>query len=141
LGPGGQAGSTSIIENYAGFPDGVSGRDLVHLTYLQELKLVEDGCVNLQKPSPSGEFLRGGWIGGGRWSSRGCPGVDCGGVHSQKRLTRCSGRQRHSCGGECRWRFGELREPSARMESGRRAGSEAIANLSTPRRRSATAPA
>jgi thioredoxin reductase (NADPH) len=38
LGPGGQAGSTSRIENYAGFPDGVSGRDLAHLVYLQALK-------------------------------------------------------------------------------------------------------
>ena len=38
LGPGGQASSTSRIENYAGFPDGISGRDLAHLTYLQALK-------------------------------------------------------------------------------------------------------
>src|ERR1700756_2073943 len=37
-GPGGQAGSTSRIENYAGFPNGISGRDLAHLTYLQALK-------------------------------------------------------------------------------------------------------
>jgi thioredoxin reductase (NADPH) len=42
LGPGGQAGSTSRIENYAGFPDGVSGRDLAHLTYLQALKFGAD---------------------------------------------------------------------------------------------------
>jgi thioredoxin reductase (NADPH) len=38
LGPGGQAGSTSKIENYAGFPDGVTGWDLAFLTYLQALK-------------------------------------------------------------------------------------------------------
>jgi thioredoxin reductase (NADPH) len=38
LGQGGQAGSTSRIENYAGFPNGISGRDLAHLTYLQALK-------------------------------------------------------------------------------------------------------
>jgi thioredoxin reductase (NADPH) len=42
LGPGGQAGSTSRIENYAGFPDGISGRDLAHLTYLQALKFGAD---------------------------------------------------------------------------------------------------
>ncbi len=38
LGPGGQAGSSSRIENYAGFPNGVSGRELAQLSYLQALK-------------------------------------------------------------------------------------------------------
>src|SRR5271163_1855987 len=38
LGPGGQASSTSRIENYAGFPDGVSGQHLAHSVYLQALK-------------------------------------------------------------------------------------------------------
>jgi thioredoxin reductase (NADPH) len=38
LGPGGQAGSTSRIENYAGFPDGITGWYLAFLTYLQALK-------------------------------------------------------------------------------------------------------
>lgn len=38
LGPGGQASLTSRIENYAGFPDGVSGHDLAHSVYLQALK-------------------------------------------------------------------------------------------------------
>jgi thioredoxin reductase (NADPH) len=42
LGPGGQASSTSRIENYAGFPDGISGRDLAHLIYLQALKFGAD---------------------------------------------------------------------------------------------------
>jgi len=42
LGPGGQASSTSRIENYAGFPDGVTGRDLAHLIYLQALKFGAD---------------------------------------------------------------------------------------------------
>jgi thioredoxin reductase (NADPH) len=42
LGPGGQAGSTSRIENYAGFPDGIAGRDLAHLAYLQALKFGAD---------------------------------------------------------------------------------------------------
>jgi thioredoxin reductase (NADPH) len=42
LGQGGQASSTSRIENYAGFPDGISGRDLAHLIYLQALKFGAD---------------------------------------------------------------------------------------------------
>jgi thioredoxin reductase (NADPH) len=52
LGPGGQAGSTSRIENYAGFPDGVSGRDLAHLVYLQSLKFGAD----LHAPSTASEL-------------------------------------------------------------------------------------
>jgi thioredoxin reductase (NADPH) len=42
LGPGGQASSTSRIENYAGFPNGIAGRDLAHLSYLQALKFGAD---------------------------------------------------------------------------------------------------
>ncbi len=42
LGPGGQASLTSRIENYAGFPDGVSGQDLAHAVYLQALKFGAD---------------------------------------------------------------------------------------------------
>jgi thioredoxin reductase (NADPH) len=38
LGPGGQAGSSSRIENFAGFPAGISGRDLALQSYLQALK-------------------------------------------------------------------------------------------------------
>jgi thioredoxin reductase (NADPH) len=38
LGPGGQAGSSSRIENYAGFPAGVSGTELAVRSYLQALK-------------------------------------------------------------------------------------------------------
>lgn len=38
LGPGGQAGSSSRIENYAGFPNGIAGRELAQLSYLQALK-------------------------------------------------------------------------------------------------------
>ena len=42
LGPGGQAGSSSKIENYAGFPDGITGRELAYLAYLQALKFGAD---------------------------------------------------------------------------------------------------
>ena len=42
LGAGGQASSTLRIENYAGFPNGISGHDLAHLVYLQALKFGAD---------------------------------------------------------------------------------------------------
>jgi thioredoxin reductase (NADPH) len=38
VGPGGQAGSSSRIENFIGFPSGISGSDLANLGYLQALK-------------------------------------------------------------------------------------------------------
>jgi thioredoxin reductase (NADPH) len=38
LGPGGQAGASSKIENYAGFPNGLAGAELAQLAYLQALK-------------------------------------------------------------------------------------------------------
>jgi thioredoxin reductase (NADPH) len=38
-GPGGQAGTSSRIENYAGFPNGVSGGDLVARTAIQAQRL------------------------------------------------------------------------------------------------------
>lgn len=38
VGPGGQAGSSSKIENFIGFPTGLSGSDLANLGYLQALK-------------------------------------------------------------------------------------------------------
>ena len=36
--PGGQAGSSSRIENYLGFPTGISGQDLTGRAYAQALK-------------------------------------------------------------------------------------------------------
>jgi len=55
IGPGGQAGSSARIENYAGFPAGLSGRELALRTYIQALKfgatfsaphlISEIGCV------------------------------------------------------------------------------------------------
>ena len=38
VGPGGQAGSSSKIENFIGFPSGISGSDLAGRGYLQALK-------------------------------------------------------------------------------------------------------
>lgn len=38
VGPGGQAGSSSKIENLIGFPTGISGADLANRSYLQALK-------------------------------------------------------------------------------------------------------
>lgn len=38
MGPGGQAGSSSRIENYAGFPSGITGIDLAQRAYIQALK-------------------------------------------------------------------------------------------------------
>jgi thioredoxin reductase (NADPH) len=54
LGPGGQAGSTSRIENYAGFPNGVTGQQLAHLVYLQALRfganfLIPSTVTNLER--------------------------------------------------------------------------------------------
>jgi thioredoxin reductase (NADPH) len=59
LGPGGQAGSSSRIENYAGFPEGISGRDLALRTYVQALKFgavfaVPRGVKGL-RPGAAGE--------------------------------------------------------------------------------------
>lgn len=39
VGPGGQAGSSSRIENYAGFPNGISGQDLAARTAIQAQRL------------------------------------------------------------------------------------------------------
>ena len=38
VGPGGQAGASSRIENYAGFPSGLSGHELAMRSYVQALK-------------------------------------------------------------------------------------------------------
>jgi thioredoxin reductase (NADPH) len=55
LGPGGQAGTTSKIENFIGFPSGLSGGEFASRAYLQILKfggLVSSPvCVNQLNPS------------------------------------------------------------------------------------------
>lgn len=42
IGPGGQAGNSSLIENYLGFPTGLSGAELANRAYLQAQKF---GCT------------------------------------------------------------------------------------------------
>ncbi len=42
IGPGGQAGASSLIENYLGFPAGISGGELANRAYLQAQKF---GCT------------------------------------------------------------------------------------------------
>jgi thioredoxin reductase (NADPH) len=54
IGPGGQAGASSQIENYAGFPGGVSGSELANLTYLQALKFGAEFAV----PSTVSEIVQ-----------------------------------------------------------------------------------
>jgi thioredoxin reductase (NADPH) len=60
LGPGGQAGTTSKIENFIGFPSGLSGGEFASRAYLQILKfggLVSSPvCVN--QLGQSGELLK-----------------------------------------------------------------------------------
>jgi thioredoxin reductase (NADPH) len=61
VGPGGQAGASSQIENYAGFPGGVSGSELANLSYLQAMKFgaefVAPGTVSTIESLSSGNYL------------------------------------------------------------------------------------
>jgi thioredoxin reductase (NADPH) len=45
VGPGGQTGQSSKIENYLGFPSGISGTDLANRGYLQALKFGVEFCA------------------------------------------------------------------------------------------------
>ncbi len=59
VGPGGQAGSSSKIENFIGFPSGISGGDLANRGYLQALKFgaqfIAPITVKSIETQPSGE--------------------------------------------------------------------------------------
>ncbi len=59
VGPGGQAGSSSKIENFMGFPSGLSGSDLANRGYLQALKFgaqfIAPISVQAIETDPSGE--------------------------------------------------------------------------------------
>jgi thioredoxin reductase (NADPH) len=48
--PGGQAGSSSRIENYLGFPTGISGQDLAGRAYLQAHKFGAEMLIANAKP-------------------------------------------------------------------------------------------
>jgi thioredoxin reductase (NADPH) len=60
IGPGGQAGSSSKIENLIGFPSGVSGAELANRGYLQALKFDADFTapvsVRALRKNEQGEF-------------------------------------------------------------------------------------
>jgi thioredoxin reductase (NADPH) len=60
FGPGGQAGTSSRIENYMGFPAGLSGADLANRGYLQALKFGAEfvAPVEVRSMSPEGGMLR-----------------------------------------------------------------------------------
>lgn len=59
VGPGGQAGSSSKIENFIGFPSGISGSELANRGYLQALKFgakfIAPITVKSIETQPSGE--------------------------------------------------------------------------------------
>ena len=60
-GPGGQAGSSSHIENYAGFPAGINGSELARLAYLQAVKFgaefINPASVSLIESSGDRSYL------------------------------------------------------------------------------------
>ncbi|MEO1512805.1 MAG: FAD-dependent oxidoreductase, partial [Planctomycetota bacterium] len=61
LGPGGQAASSSRIENFIGFPTGISGADLASRGYLQALKFGARFAIpaSVESLAPDGdEFVR-----------------------------------------------------------------------------------
>lgn len=60
VGPGGQAGQSSKIENYLGFPSGLSGEELANRGYLQALKFGVEftSPVGVRSIEPSGDELR-----------------------------------------------------------------------------------
>ncbi len=57
--PGGQAGTSSRIENYPGFPDGISGAELAESSYRQALRLGAEFLIGVlivhARPQPDGE--------------------------------------------------------------------------------------
>lgn len=60
VGPGGQAGQSSKIENYLGFPSGLSGEELANRGYLQALKFGVEftSPVGVRSIATAGDELR-----------------------------------------------------------------------------------
>jgi thioredoxin reductase (NADPH) len=60
VGPGGQAGQSSKIENYLGFPSGLSGEELANRGYLQALKFGVEftSPVGVRSIAAAGDELR-----------------------------------------------------------------------------------
>ncbi|PQO29836.1 FAD-binding protein [Bremerella cremea] len=63
VGPGGQAGSSSKIENFIGFPSGISGNELASRSYLQALKfgatfIAPEVVAGLESDDGEGHRLR-----------------------------------------------------------------------------------
>jgi thioredoxin reductase (NADPH) len=60
LGPGGQAGTSAGIENYPGFPQGVSGAELTGSAHQQALRFGAEILVGVEiiraEPHPDGSF-------------------------------------------------------------------------------------
>jgi thioredoxin reductase (NADPH) len=58
--PGGQAGTSARIENYPGFPDGISGQDLTHAAYEQARRFGAEFLIGVAllggRPRPDGTF-------------------------------------------------------------------------------------
>jgi thioredoxin reductase (NADPH) len=71
--PGGQAGTSARIENYPGFPDGISGAELTDAAHRQALRFGAEILVGVEviraEPEPDGAFELS-LSGGGRLKAR-----------------------------------------------------------------------
>ncbi len=70
--PGGQAATSSMIENYPGFPEGVGGEDLAESTYEQAQRLGAEFVIGVEVESavPRGDVVEIRLTNGERFSAR-----------------------------------------------------------------------
>ena len=87
--PGGQAGTTSMIENYLGFPNGISGSELATRAVVQARRFGAEVLL----ARPPGRRL-GRWAGLRRRAVRRHPGARAGGAVRQWRRVAPPGRAR-----------------------------------------------